>query len=196
MQLSTLLPFLLTTTSLIAANSLPKPPSTSIGTTSTVPPLGNTLNVTVVTAHNGRSVIECWALEPDFETSTVTGTDGASFLSLGPIGGVEGGNTSYVVVPPGFDGGRHNSPVNQWVFCLSGELRITLPNSTSSARISAGKNSAILALDTPDVSELGHYTDYPSKERSIGLEIPLGAAGVPKHRVLSQGACAGEQLLD
>ncbi|KAJ5605678.1 hypothetical protein N7510_008459 [Penicillium lagena] len=192
MHLSTLLPLLLTGTTLIAAKSH----STSTGTTSTLPPLGKTLNVTVITAHHGRSAIECWALEPDFETSTVTGTDGASFLSLGPIGGVAGGNTSYVVVPPKFDGGIHNAPVNQWVICLSGELRITLPNSTSSARISAGKNSALLALDTPDVSKLGHYTDYPSEDRSIGLEIPLGEAGVPKHRVLSEGACEGNELLD
>lgn len=58
-----------------------------------------------------------------------------------------------------------------------------------------GKNGAILALDTADVSALGHYTTYPSKERTVAMEIPLGEGEVPGHRVLHNGPCQGEELV-
>lgn len=78
---------------------------------------------------------------------------------------------------------------------LSGLAHITLPNSTADAWVSGGKNGAILALDTSDVSTLGHYTTYPSQEQTIALEIPLGKGGIPGHSVLHVGACRGEELL-
>jgi fatty acid/phospholipid biosynthesis enzyme len=42
------------------------------------------------------------------------------------------------------------------VIFLSGLAHITLPNSTAEAWVSGGKTGAILALDTADVSALGH----------------------------------------
>jgi hypothetical protein len=81
------------------------------------------------------------------------------------------------------------------VIFLSGLAHITLSNSTAEARVSGGRNGAILALDTANVSALGHYTTYPSQEQTIALEIPLGKGGVPGHTVLHGGACRGEELL-
>jgi hypothetical protein len=81
------------------------------------------------------------------------------------------------------------------VVFLSGLAHITLPNSTTEAWVEGGKNGAILALDTADVSALGHYTTYPSQERTTALQIPLGEKGVPSHRVLHMGPCKGEDLL-
>jgi hypothetical protein len=60
------------------------------------------------------------------------------------------------------------------VIFLAGLAHITLPNSTAEAWVAGGKNEAILALDTADVSAFGHYTTYPSKGQTIALEIPLG----------------------
>lgn len=77
---------------------------------------------------------------------------------------------------------------------LSGLAHITLPNSTAEAWITGGKNGAILALDTADVSELGHITKYPSKESTVALQIPLGEEGVPAHHVLHAGGCKGVEL--
>lgn len=85
------------------------------------------------------------------------------------------------------------SKLNRWVIFLSGLAHITLPNSTAEAWIPGGKNGAILALDTADVSALGHITKYPSQESTIALQIPLGQ-GIPSHRVLHAGACKGEEL--
>ncbi|KGO78463.1 hypothetical protein PITC_069260 [Penicillium italicum] len=154
------------------------------------PPLGSTLNVTVLGARHNRSTLECWALQPGFETSDLPGQVGSATLDLGTIGG----NASFAVLPAGFDGGRHNAPTLQWVVFLSGLAHITLPNSTTEAWIKGGKNGAILALDTADVSELGHFTTYPSKERTTSVVIHIGEKGVPGHRVLHQGPCQGKEL--
>ncbi|KAJ5585532.1 uncharacterized protein N7459_005332 [Penicillium hispanicum] len=181
MRLSTILPALLTSLA-----------TTQAATTST----SNTLNITVLGAQHHRSTLECWALEPGFQTSDESGTTGSQSLNLGVIGGGNSGNSTYTIIPAGFNGGRHNAPVSQWVIFLSGLAHITLPNSTAEAWVAGGKNGAILALDTANVSTLGHYTAYPSKERTVALEIPLGAGGVPGHRVLHAGACHGEELLE
>ncbi|CAG7933410.1 unnamed protein product [Penicillium olsonii] len=153
--------------------------------------LGSTLNVTVLSAHHNRSTLECWALEPGFKTSAEAGITGSPVLNLGTVNG----NASFITSPAGYDGGRHDAPAIQWVVFLSGLAHITLPNSTTEAKIEGGKNGAILALDTADVSALGHYTNYPSQERTVALEIPL-SGGVPGHRVLHTGPCQGEELLE
>ncbi|CAG8383892.1 unnamed protein product [Penicillium salamii] len=153
--------------------------------------LGSTLNVTVLGARHNRSTLECWALKSGWETSAEPGTSGSSVLDLGAITG----NATFTTLPAGFDGGRHNAPALQWVVFLSGLAHITLPNSTTEARVEGGKNGAILALDTADVSALGHYTTYPSEERTVALEIPLPKGEVPGHRVLHTGPCQGEELL-
>lgn len=75
----------------------------------------NTLNITVLGTHNNQSTLECWAVEPGFETSTTAGTSGTEVLNLGPIGGMNAGNSSYSILPAGFDGGRHNAPALQYV---------------------------------------------------------------------------------
>ncbi|KAJ5123668.1 hypothetical protein N7448_009765 [Penicillium atrosanguineum] len=152
--------------------------------------LGNTLNVTVLGAQNNISTLECWALLSGFKHSSEAGTAGSESLNLGKLGG----DSTYTILPAGFNGGRHNAPALQWVIFLSGLAHITLPNSTAEAWVAGGKNGAILALDTADVSAFGHYTTYPSKEQTITLEIPLGNEGIPAHTVLHGGPCKGEEL--
>ncbi|KAJ5670011.1 uncharacterized protein N7477_005374 [Penicillium maclennaniae] len=151
--------------------------------------LGNTLNVTVLGAQNNISTLECWALSSGFKTSSEAGTAGSKSLDLGELGG----DSTYTILPAGFNGGRHNAPALQWVIFLSGLAHITLPNSTAEAWVAGGKNGAILALDTADVSALGHCTTYPSKEQTIALEIPLGRGDLPGHTVLHGGPCKGEE---
>ncbi|KAJ5179801.1 hypothetical protein N7492_003011 [Penicillium capsulatum] len=150
------------------------------------PDLGKNLNITVIGARNNRSTLECWAVEPGWESSTQKGEVGSSHVNLGQIGG-SAGNASYSVLPAHFDGGRHNAPAAQYVIILQGMAHVTLPDSDAEAFVPSGR--ALLALDTPDVSALGHITRYPA-ERTVALQIPLGAGGVPKHRVLHQGGCS------
>lgn len=78
----------------------------------------STLNVTVLGAKNKVSTLECWALEPGFDTSSEAGTSGSKSLNLGPLDGKNAGNSTYSVIPAHFDGRRHNAPTNQYVFLL------------------------------------------------------------------------------
>lgn len=79
-----------------------------------IPTSAKTLNITVINAQNNHSTLECWALEPGFQTSSQAGTAGTLALNLGLIGGA-GANATYTVLPPGFEGGRHNAPARQYV---------------------------------------------------------------------------------
>ena len=92
-----------------------------------------TLNVTVLGAHNNKSTLECWALQPGFQTSNTAGTSGTEVLNLGPVGGSQAGNSSYSVLPAEFDGGRHNAPTLQYVsLCLFFVLLFRLFSTRSS----------------------------------------------------------------
>lgn len=90
--------------SLISGN---EPPSNTPS-----PDLGNTLNVTVIGARNNLSTLECWAIEPGWESSTHKGEVGSSHVNLGQIGG-HAANASFSVLPARFDGDRHNAPSKQ-----------------------------------------------------------------------------------
>ncbi|KKK26155.1 hypothetical protein ARAM_005938 [Aspergillus rambellii] len=149
------------------------------------------LNVTVLGAANNHSTLECWSLEPGFTVSPQAGTAGSEVLSLGLLGGT---NASYVVVPAEFDGGGHNAPAVQWVVFLSGLAHITLPHSKHEAWIRGGKHGTILALDTAAVSADGHNTTYPSRDITIGLQLPIAGGKIPEHEFLHMGACRHEEL--
>jgi hypothetical protein len=69
-----------------------------------VPPA---LNLTAISASNGNSVLECWAL-PGFVASTQAGTVGALNLVLGDLA-----NATYTLIPPRFNGGLHKAPAPQ-----------------------------------------------------------------------------------
>ncbi|EAW10504.1 uncharacterized protein ACLA_049760 [Aspergillus clavatus NRRL 1] len=150
-----------------------------------------TLNITVLSAQNNQSTLECWALEPGFVSSTQPGISGTAALTMGPVGA----NASYSILPAQFDGGRHNAPARQWVIFVSGLAHLTLPHSQDEAWIRGGKHGMILALDTADVSADGHYTTYPSDEVTAAVVVPLkNGDGDPGHRVLHKGACNAAEL--
>ena len=44
------------------------------------------------------------------------------------------------------------------------------------AWVTGGKNGAILALDTQEVSAEGHATTYPSGQMTVAVEVPLSEA--------------------
>lgn len=82
----------------------------------------------------------------------------------------------------------------RWVVFIAGLAHITLPGSDNEAWIHGGKNGAILALDTADYSEKGHYTTYPSDEETVAMLVPFSEKQIPGHRVLHDGACKGDEV--
>ena len=49
----------------------------------------------------------------------------------------------------------------------------------------------LLAVDTADVSELGHITTYPSAADSVVLQVPLGGNGVQRLLSTQESALRG-----
>jgi hypothetical protein len=82
----------------------------------------------------------------------------------------------------------------RYVIVLSGSAKVTIPERDQEAVISASKNSVLIAVDTPDVSELGHVTEF--LEETIILQIPFAGGIVPEHMVLYQDACSCDELLE
>ncbi|TFY77615.1 hypothetical protein EWM64_g6398 [Hericium alpestre] len=144
----------------------------------------STLNVTAITAANGSSVFECWALNPGFNHSNQPGTAGASSLQLGDLA-----NASYSILPARFNAGMHGAPNVQWVVFLSGLAHVTLPNATDEAWIPGGRNGVLFAADVPSVSKYGHQTEYPSGDETLALQIPTADGKVPDHVVVHAGPC-------
>ncbi|ETN40080.1 uncharacterized protein HMPREF1541_04355 [Cyphellophora europaea CBS 101466] len=176
--------------------------SAQISTNVTTP----SLNLTTITAHDGRSAYECWQI-PGFVASTTAGTTGALNLFLGATT-----NASFTVLPPRFEGGVHTAPAPQLVYFTSGLIHLTLPeggnrtekrndgdDSTASVWIHGGKYGLILALDTPDVSDEGHITTYPSAADTVAIQIPFSQEGYAHllitKQVLYPGGCKESQLI-
>ena len=87
------------------ATALPSPPKSR-------PSVPTTLNVTAITANSARqSILQCWAVIPDFDVSDEPGVAGAASVNLGYAASDR--NVAYTVVPPEFDGGLHVAPAKQ-----------------------------------------------------------------------------------
>ncbi|KAE9967854.1 hypothetical protein EG328_007946 [Venturia inaequalis] len=151
------------------------------------------LNVTAIASRDGVSAIECWQI-PGFKASADKGTVGSLSLFLGDTA-----NATYTVLPPRFDGGVHNAPVNQFVLFMSGLAHVTLPNTTisptTSAWVQGGKYGLIIAADTSGVSKYGHATAYPSDADTVALQVPFKDGIIPDHTVLYDGPCLWSEMI-
>ena len=52
--------------------------------------------------------------------------------------------------------------------------------------IKDGLNGLIIAVDT--VGD-GHYTEYPSTQPAVALQIPFKSGEAPDHRIVKRGPC-------
>ncbi|KAI1391405.1 uncharacterized protein F4822DRAFT_184795 [Hypoxylon trugodes] len=139
------------------------------------------LNVTAVSARDGRSTIECWQLDQPFSWYP-NGAFAASFHSLSSM--------TYTFVPRGYDTGSVNAPRKQWAIVIAGLLHISLPHdNTTSAYIPAGENGIVFAADTADISYTGHVSQFPGVTETVFLQFPTSDGGVPPHRELHMGPC-------
>lgn len=157
-------------------------PHAEVDTTKQTP---RSLNVTTLTTNAQReSILECWSVA----NLSVADTPGIAGALLGNLVTAPS-NVGYFDIPPRFDGGLHNAPVVQYVLFASGAAVVSLPNSSTTATAKGGADGLILATDTKNVSTLGHFTTYPSRQRTVGLVIPLPGNLVPEHVVVHGGAC-------
>lgn len=140
----------------------------------------------IVTSAENYSTFECWSLSNEFETSNVGGIDGASVLALGDYT-----DAQYTVLPPHFNGGKHNAPAPQLVVFISGLANISTPETGNYATVHGGRNGAIIAVDT---AGSGHITMYPSNRETVGLVFPFAGGVVPGHNVAHDGPCRRQSI--
>ena len=81
------------------------------------------------------------------------------------------------------------------VLFTAGLAHVTLPHSSDEAWIQGGKYGLIVAADTPDVSEDGHFTEYPGDSDTVALQVPLKDGEKLEHQVLHGGACSWDEML-
>lgn len=83
---------------------------------------------------------------------------------------------------------------NRYNAILSGTLRVTIPNSPQEATVHGGKYGLIIAVDTANVSGLGHISSTIGTEELTALMIPTKNGKIPPHRVIHSGACEKSDL--
>ncbi|CAN8103336.1 unnamed protein product [Discula destructiva] len=147
------------------------------------------LNMTAIGSQNGASTLECWQMDSPFSISDTPGINGSAVVDLGDVA-----NISYIVTPPGLDGGYHNPPHPQWTIFISGLAFISLPTNDVSAYIS-GEFGLIFAADTVGLSKLGHRTQYPGITETVSVSIPTKDGLIPSHMLLHYGPCAKKDIV-
>lgn len=74
---------------------------------------------------------------------------------------------AFLSVPVGFDGGWHPSPRRQWIFCLSGQMRME----TGDGQVQTTSPGDAGLLE--DVGGRGHYSRVVSDVPAVFLSVQL-----------------------
>ncbi|KAK3937963.1 hypothetical protein QBC46DRAFT_391325 [Diplogelasinospora grovesii] len=162
------------------------------------------LNITALSSRNGYSVLECWQL-----ASVPVDAMAAANYALG--------NTTvatWSTIKPRTTVGEAWAPHVQLSMILNGLIRITSPSpesanssdsitsinssenslrpATTVAYIMPGttKSSLLIAADLRSTSHItGHYTEFPSDEPTVLIQVPFMDNLAPEHIVLHDGPC-------
>ncbi|KAK4228631.1 hypothetical protein QBC38DRAFT_147978 [Podospora fimiseda] len=177
--------------------------ATCAASTTQSPPL----NITALSSRNGYSVLECWQLS----TIPVDAMSAANYAISNTT------QATWSRIEPRTKVGEAWAPHAQLSVILNGLIRITSPapesgnSTTASVKASNGSgddgtgrpetkvayvmpgslvSSVVIAADLKSASTIaGHYTEFPSDEPTILVQVPFVGDKVPEHKVLYEGAC-------
>ncbi|KAK4097734.1 hypothetical protein N658DRAFT_394332, partial [Parathielavia hyrcaniae] len=164
------------------------------------------LNINALSSRNGYSVIECWQLFslPVAYRSAVNYAVGNTTVA------------TWSRLEPRTLVGEAWAPYTQLTIVLNGLIRITspapvgnCPGASACGQGDAGRkgperpetqvlyampgtlgSSVLIAADLKSVSTLaGHFTEFPSDEPTILMQIPFENDKAPAHTVLHEGPC-------
>ncbi|KAK4038570.1 hypothetical protein C8A01DRAFT_17376 [Parachaetomium inaequale] len=162
------------------------------------------LNITALSSRSGYSVLECWQLSsvPVAYMSAVNYAVGNTTMA------------TWSRIEPRTTVGEAWAPHLQLSIVLNGLIRITAPsprpnglsNSVCIADGLAGKgrpktevayampgtllSSVLIAADLKSASTIaGHFTEFPSDEPTILVQVPFVDDSAPEHTVLHSGPC-------
>ncbi|KAK4135160.1 hypothetical protein BT67DRAFT_378915 [Trichocladium antarcticum] len=158
---------------------------------SSAPPL----NMTALSSRNGYSVLECWQLSSTpvdamlaanyavgntavatwsrIEPRITVGEARAPHVQITAPAPTPDGSSASVCAPAGLSGGRRR-PDTKVAYVMPGTLR----------------SSVLIAADLRAASTVaGHFTEFPSDEPTLLVQIPFVGEMVPAHTVLHDGPC-------
>ncbi|TLS30058.1 hypothetical protein PpBr36_02806 [Pyricularia pennisetigena] len=163
------------------------------------------LNVTALSSRDGISVIQCWQLASIPEEAR-----SAMNYDLGDMD-----MATWSIIQPRTTVGEAWAPNVLLTMVLNGLIRVTapapvanessstpslavdstvagLPETTHTAYLMPGSvvSSMVIAADIKAVSTIrGHFTEFPSDEATVLVQIPFRGGKAPEHKILYDGQC-------
>ncbi|KAF7539145.1 hypothetical protein G7054_g2347 [Neopestalotiopsis clavispora] len=151
------------------------------------------LNISALASVNGSSTIQCWQL-------AAVPVEARSALNF------ELGNTteaSWSIIQPQTVVGEAWAPAVQLTMVMNGMIHVSAPAAQqaeyadSPASLVQGyflpgtlSSSVLIAADLKATSDIaGHYTEFPSNEPTVLVQIPFANNEAPEHTVLYEGQC-------
>ncbi|KIJ54893.1 hypothetical protein M422DRAFT_221318 [Sphaerobolus stellatus SS14] len=145
------------------------------------------LYVNAMVGINGTSAFECWRIEPPMDYQEPSTGIGSRYLQS--LGEASESTLVFFTKKSRTDSGLHHAPAGQWLFILKGMGLITLPSTNETLTLEPG--SVLIAMDTPNVSEVGHYTEWTPG--SIAVQQPFKYE-TPYHKIVHGGLCTEDEL--
>ncbi|KAH6626679.1 hypothetical protein B0J18DRAFT_425377 [Chaetomium sp. MPI-SDFR-AT-0129] len=172
------------------------------------------LNITAISSHNGYSVLECWQLDtlPVAYLSAINyaigNTTTATWSRIEPRttpGEAWAPQVQLSIILNGLIRITAPAPVSTTLdrpVSIADELtqghavaeRTKAQPKTHVAYVMPGtiQSSVLIVADLEAVSNIrGHFTEFPSEEPTVLVQIPFEGDRVPVHRVLYESPCVG-----
>ena len=115
----------------------------------------------IFTALNGETSVE----ELETELSNIEFVNDSQKVAIKDFGQAK--NFKFCLLPKGWEGGWHNSPVKQFVMGINGEIKMTC-SENSVVTLAVGN---IVLLE--DITGQGHHTEVTSNEDWQGVLVQL-----------------------
>ncbi|KAK2613698.1 hypothetical protein N8I77_000591 [Diaporthe amygdali] len=176
----------------VLSSVLSRVPVASIASGQDQSPAKTLLNITALSSRDGYSTIECWQLDTE------------AVYARSALNWIVGGNTTQAelsIIEPRTTVGEAWAPAVQLTAVLNGLIRITAPyippgaNSTIETHVAYAmpgtmSSSFLIAADLPSISTAaGHYTEFPSNDPTVLVQVPFLDNEFPAYSVLHDGAC-------
>ncbi|KAI3402090.1 hypothetical protein diail_19 [Diaporthe ilicicola] len=176
----------------VLASILARVPTASSPQEQDLSPTKTPLNITALSSRGGYSVIECWQLD----TEAVYARSALNWV-VSP----NATQAELSIIEPRTTVGQAWAGEVQLTAVLNGLIRVTAPytsagfNSTIETHVAhfmpgTVSSSFLIAADLPSISTVaGHYTEFPSNEQTVLVQVPFLNDELPAHSVLHDGAC-------
>ncbi|ORY88872.1 hypothetical protein BCR35DRAFT_350778 [Leucosporidium creatinivorum] len=142
-------------------------------------PPSTRLYLPAIGVKDGKSVPECWAIQPNFTIGTDPSILGTLGVSLGNVS-----TAGYIYFPDDNAAPLHGPGANQYVIFLTGRGVISFPDTKET--IDCGPGTNLVVVDNSTVSQ-GHLTNWTAGSSVITVRFKDTIP--PPHEVVARSFC-------